>query len=103
MAWDSVLSLAYTAEQLVMAVQALTSDWIAPEHALALVSGNYLPAVLEHSVRLPVNVVRALSVISNSADRLTRFELAGRLSAVLEEVNALLGDYYQGMQVPLAA
>jgi hypothetical protein len=58
-AWDTTVALAYAAEELVFAAQALTSDFIAREHGLG-VAHRHLHELLEHERHLPSDIARRL-------------------------------------------
>jgi hypothetical protein len=55
--WDTTIALAYAAEQLFIAAQALTSDLISTDHGLSIADAR-LTALLENAEFLPNSVTR---------------------------------------------
>lgn len=53
--WDTTIALAYAAEELVFAAQALTSDVMTPEHRLS-VAHRHLLGLLQHDRYLPLKI-----------------------------------------------
>ncbi len=79
MDWDTAIALAYAAEQLFVAAQALTSDIVSTEHGLS-VADSRLGALIENSELLP-NRIR--EKILHLRDRYIRCRSANRLDAAL--------------------
>jgi hypothetical protein len=55
--WDTTIALAYAAEQLFIAAQALTSDLVSTDHGLSI-ADTRLTALLENAEFLPNSVTR---------------------------------------------
>ncbi|HEX6465664.1 MAG TPA: hypothetical protein VFZ99_00075 [Terriglobales bacterium] len=99
--WDTAVSLAYAAEQLVLAAQLLTSDIMPLSKAVATVYERHVPAILEHKKWLPFDVAQQLadafsdyrSARHHILNHRIVQHLRSRLLKVLTIVNSYLLDY----------
>lgn len=99
--WDTAVSLAYAAEQLVLAAQLLTSDMVPMHTAVITAYERYVPAILEHKKWLPFDVAVQLdeafmdyrSARNRSLDRSLIQHLRSRLLRVLAIVDHYLHDF----------
>jgi diadenosine tetraphosphate (Ap4A) HIT family hydrolase len=92
------VALSFAAEQLFTAAQLLTSDMIAPEHALRLACDQHISQLLDHQQFLPVHIVARLqqaqrhcsNAQSLSINKPDAEALASEVMTILREVSAAL-------------
>ncbi len=106
MDWDTTIALAYAAEQLFIAAQALSSDLVSPQRGLRTADG-YLQLLLENERFLPSHIRKRLrhlhaaylkncsALVSEAAAR----TLARKTMSLLEEIRSALATAQPPRQV----
>lgn len=92
--WDGKVALAYAAEELLFAAQALTADLLSQERGLHL-AHSHLHVLAEHERFLPADLARQIAALdarytdrenSGATDSASAAALTGATFAVLGEV-----------------
>ncbi len=103
MDWDTAIALAYAAEQLFVAAQALTSDLVSTEHGLS-VADSRLGALVENSGLLPNSIrQRVLHLhdcylryrIETRRDPASANSLANATLSTVGEIRDVLNQVYE--------
>ena len=100
MDWDTAIALAYAAEQLFVAAQALTSDLVSTERGLR-VADSRLGALMENSGLLPNRIRERVLHLhdrflrcrrENRLDSASAESLASATMSTVEEIRDVLND-----------
>jgi len=105
--WDTAIALAYAAEQLFIAAQALTSDLVSTDHGLSLADSR-ISALLQNSEFLPTPIGQRVHKLHDSylrrraaahQDASIARSLANDTMAALAEIRDVLSGMEQNRVV----